>query len=65
MQGMAVGRAVDLTTLEGYGQLIDELEKMFDIKENFALVISGRSSSLTMKEIRCSWATTHGSKSCT
>nr|QCE20960.1 auxin response factor 9 [Siraitia grosvenorii] len=32
MQGMAVGRAVDLTTLEGYGQLIDELEKMFDIK---------------------------------
>ncbi|KAG6577131.1 Auxin response factor 9, partial [Cucurbita argyrosperma subsp. sororia] len=32
MQGMAVGRAVDLTMLEGYGQLIDELEKMFDIK---------------------------------
>lgn len=32
MQGMAVGRAVDLTTLEGYSQLIDELERMFDIK---------------------------------
>ncbi|GAB4857625.1 Auxin response factor 9 [Ancistrocladus abbreviatus] len=32
MQGVAVGRAVDLTTLEGYNQLIDELEQMFDIK---------------------------------
>nr|AVD68947.1 auxin response factor 9 [Prunus sibirica] len=32
MQGMAVGRAVDLTILEGYDQLIDELEEMFDIK---------------------------------
>ncbi|XP_022943158.1 auxin response factor 9-like isoform X1 [Cucurbita moschata] len=32
MQGMAVGRAVDLTTLVGYDQLIDEMEKMFDIK---------------------------------
>ncbi|GMI96250.1 auxin response factor 9 [Hibiscus trionum] len=32
MQGVAVGRAVDLTTLAGYDQLIDELEKMFDIK---------------------------------
>lgn len=32
MQGVAVGRAVDLTTLYGYDQLIDELEKMFDIK---------------------------------
>ncbi|KAK7395260.1 hypothetical protein VNO78_15811 [Psophocarpus tetragonolobus] len=32
MQGLAVGRAVDLTTLDGYDQLVDELEKMFDIK---------------------------------
>lgn len=32
MQGVAVGRAVDLTALDGYDQLIDELEKLFDIK---------------------------------
>ncbi|XP_021905101.1 LOW QUALITY PROTEIN: auxin response factor 11-like [Carica papaya] len=32
MQGVAVGRAVDLTILKGYDRLIDELEKMFDIK---------------------------------
>ncbi|ESW12501.1 hypothetical protein PHAVU_008G118400 [Phaseolus vulgaris] len=32
MQGVAVGRAVDLTTLDGYEKLVDELEKMFDIK---------------------------------
>lgn len=32
MQGIAVGRAVDLTALEGYGSLIDELEKMFEIE---------------------------------
>ncbi|KAL5551588.1 hypothetical protein UlMin_001764 [Ulmus minor] len=32
MQGVAVGRAVDLTMLEGYNQLIKELEEMFDIK---------------------------------
>ncbi|MBA0589040.1 hypothetical protein Gorai_017812, partial [Gossypium raimondii] len=32
MQGIAVGRAVDLAMFEGYGQLIDELEEMFDIK---------------------------------
>ncbi|KAG6527920.1 hypothetical protein ZIOFF_010055 [Zingiber officinale] len=32
MQGTAVGRAVDLTMLEGYDQLITELEEMFDIK---------------------------------
>lgn len=32
MQGVAVGRAVDLTTLESYDQLIDELEELFDIK---------------------------------
>ncbi|XP_021760287.1 auxin response factor 18-like [Chenopodium quinoa] len=32
MHGVAVGRAVDLTILEGYDELICELEKMFDIK---------------------------------
>lgn len=32
MQGVAVGRAVDLTVLEGYNNLITELEKLFDIK---------------------------------
>ncbi|XP_024996106.1 auxin response factor 9-like [Cynara cardunculus var. scolymus] len=32
MQGMAVGRAVDLTVLKGYDKLIDELEEMFEIK---------------------------------
>ncbi|KAK9274996.1 hypothetical protein L1049_022253 [Liquidambar formosana] len=32
MQGIAVGRAVDLSVLEGYDQLIDELEEMFEIK---------------------------------
>lgn len=32
MQGVAVGRAVDLSALDGYDQLIDELEQMFDIK---------------------------------
>ncbi|XVF22360.1 hypothetical protein REPUB_Repub12eG0166000 [Reevesia pubescens] len=32
MQGIAVGRAVDLTILKGYDDLIIELEKMFDIK---------------------------------
>lgn len=32
MQGVAVGRAVDLTTLKGYDELITELEAMFEIK---------------------------------
>ncbi|KAI3468589.1 hypothetical protein Pfo_025252 [Paulownia fortunei] len=32
MQGVAVGRAVDLTTLKGYDDLITELEDMFEIK---------------------------------
>ncbi|XP_027182958.1 auxin response factor 9 isoform X1 [Coffea eugenioides] len=32
MQGVAVGRAVDLTMLTGYNELIVELEKMFEIK---------------------------------
>lgn len=32
MQGMAVGRAVDLSILRGYDELISELEEMFDIK---------------------------------
>ncbi|XP_039046146.1 auxin response factor 9-like isoform X1 [Hibiscus syriacus] len=31
MQGIAVGRAFDLTVLKGYDDLINELEKMFDI----------------------------------
>ncbi|KAF5800887.1 putative transcription factor ARF family [Helianthus annuus] len=32
MKGVAVGRAVDLTVLNGYDELIDELEEMFEIK---------------------------------
>ncbi|CAN8253976.1 unnamed protein product [Cochlearia groenlandica] len=32
MQGVAVGRAVDLTLLKSYEELIKELEKMFEIK---------------------------------
>ncbi|KAK4435498.1 Auxin response factor 9 [Sesamum alatum] len=32
MQGVAVGRAVDLTILKGYDDLITELEDMFEIK---------------------------------
>ncbi|KAG6516604.1 hypothetical protein ZIOFF_027073 [Zingiber officinale] len=32
MHGMAVGRAVDLTRLHGYGQLLRKLEEMFDIE---------------------------------
>ncbi|GER56260.1 auxin response factor [Striga asiatica] len=32
MQGVAVGRAVDLSTLRGYDDLIIELENMFEIK---------------------------------
>ncbi|XP_047160481.1 auxin response factor 18-like [Vigna umbellata] len=32
MQGVAVGRAVDLTVLKDYEALVDELEKIFDIK---------------------------------
>ncbi|TKY64095.1 Auxin response factor 7 [Spatholobus suberectus] len=32
MQGITVGRAFDLTTLSGYDDLIDELEKLFDIR---------------------------------
>ncbi|KAL1347128.1 hypothetical protein AAHE18_08G236400 [Arachis hypogaea] len=32
MEGVAVGRAIDLTTLNGYDELIVELEKMFDIE---------------------------------
>lgn len=31
MQGMAVCRAVDLFMLDGYDELIDELEEMFGI----------------------------------
>lgn len=32
MEGVAVGRALDLTMLNGYDELIDEVEKLFDIK---------------------------------
>ncbi|CAN6444763.1 unnamed protein product [Victoria cruziana] len=32
MQGIAVGRAVDLATLDGYEELVEELERRFDIK---------------------------------
>ncbi|CAH2035917.1 unnamed protein product [Thlaspi arvense] len=32
MQGVAIGRAVDLTILDGYNHLIDELDKLFDLK---------------------------------
>ncbi|CAA0838238.1 Auxin response factor 9 [Striga hermonthica] len=32
MQGVAVGRAVDLAALKGYNELITELEEMFEIK---------------------------------
>ncbi|CAN1346163.1 Auxin response factor 9 [Linum perenne] len=32
MQGVAVGRAIDLTALSGYNNLIIELERMFEIK---------------------------------
>lgn len=32
MQGVAVGRAVDLSVLKGYDELIGELEEIFEIK---------------------------------
>lgn len=32
MQGMAVGRAVDLSRFDGYDDLLKMLEEMFDIK---------------------------------
>ncbi|KAK1285959.1 Auxin response factor 9 [Acorus calamus] len=32
MQGIAVGRAIDLASLDGYDELIAELESMFDIR---------------------------------
>lgn len=37
MQGVAVGRAVDLTILNGYDALIAELEDMFEIKGELQL----------------------------
>ena len=36
MQGMAVGRAVDLTRLEGYDDLLHKLEEMFDIQRELS-----------------------------
>lgn len=35
MQGIAIGHAVDLTTWMGYDDLINELEKMFELKREF------------------------------
>lgn len=32
MQGVAVGRSVDLTVLRGYDELISVVEEIFDIK---------------------------------
>lgn len=32
MQGLAVGRAVDLTRFDGYEDLLKKLEEVFDIK---------------------------------
>jgi len=32
MQGVTIGRAVDLSVLNGYDQLILELENLFDLK---------------------------------
>lgn len=32
MQGVAVGRAVDLTRFDGYEDLLKKLEEMFDLK---------------------------------
>ncbi|CAN1157684.1 Auxin response factor 9 [Linum perenne] len=32
MQGVVIGRAIDLTALNGYSNLIIELERMFEIK---------------------------------
>lgn len=46
MQGTAVGRAVDLTLLRSYDELISELEKMFEIegelrtKDKWAIVFT-------------------------
>lgn len=37
MQGVAVGRAVDLTALKGYDELISEIEEMFEIKGELRL----------------------------
>ncbi|CAH2071438.1 unnamed protein product [Thlaspi arvense] len=37
MQGVAIGRAVDLTVLDGYTQLINELEKLFDLKDELRM----------------------------
>ncbi|CAH2071213.1 unnamed protein product [Thlaspi arvense] len=37
MQGIAIGRTVDLTVLGGYNELIDELEKLFDLKDKLRI----------------------------
>lgn len=33
MQGVVIGRAVDLTVFHGYNQLIQKLEELFDLKD--------------------------------
>ncbi|XP_042461398.1 auxin response factor 7-like [Zingiber officinale] len=40
MQGMAVGRAVDLTRLCGYLELLQKLEDMFNIKEELTTALT-------------------------
>ena len=46
MQGTAVGRAVDLTLLRSYDELLSELEKLFEIegelrpKDKWAIVFT-------------------------
>lgn len=43
MHGNAVGRAVDLASLDGYERLTSELEQMFeikDIKQNFKVAFT-------------------------
>ncbi|CAH2070674.1 unnamed protein product, partial [Thlaspi arvense] len=37
MQGVAIGRTVDLTVFCGYNELIDELEKLFDLKDELRI----------------------------
>jgi auxin response factor len=54
MQGIAVGRAVDLTVLKGYSDLINEIENMFEIKgelhtrEKWAVVFTDDESDMML-----------------
>ncbi|XP_031095211.1 auxin response factor 9-like [Ipomoea triloba] len=49
MQGVAVGRAVDLTAIKGYDELTSELEDMFEIHGELRPRKSGKLSSQTMR----------------